>query len=78
MECLVAWIREAPFDERVHGTDDGVRVTWGLSGTASGPLGGYFAKMMDGWVGADYEDGLARLKQVAESVPAGELPTVFA
>jgi hypothetical protein len=51
---------------------DGVRVTWGLSGTASGPLGGYFAKMMDGWVGADYEDGLARLKLVAESVPAGE------
>jgi len=51
---------------------DGVRVTWGLSGTASGPLGGYFAKMMDGWVGADYEDGLLRLKQVAASVPAGE------
>jgi hypothetical protein len=47
-------------------------VTWGLSGTASGPLGGYFAKMMDGWVGADYEDGLVRLKQVAASVPAGE------
>ena len=51
---------------------EGVRVTWGLSGTAAGPLGGYFAKMMDGWVGADYEDGLARLKQVAESAPAGE------
>ena len=51
---------------------DGVRVTWGLSGTAAGPLGGYFAKMMDGWVGADYEDGLARLKKVAEAVPAGE------
>ncbi|MBT8450516.1 MAG: SRPBCC family protein [Deltaproteobacteria bacterium] len=51
---------------------DGVVVTWGLSGTAAGPLGGYFAKMMDGWVGADYEDGLARLKQVAESAPAGE------
>ena len=51
---------------------DGVRVTWGLSGTAAGPLGGYFAKMMDGWVGADYEDGLARLKQVVESLPADE------
>ncbi len=51
---------------------DGVRVTWGLSGTAAGPLGGYFAKMMDGWVGADYEDGLARLKKVAESLPVGE------
>lgn len=53
-------------------TGDGVRVTWGLSGTAAGPLGGYFAKMMDGWVGADYEDGLARLKKVTESAPAGE------
>jgi len=51
---------------------DGVRVTWGLSGTASGVLGGYFAKMMDGWVGADYEDGLARLKKLAEALPAGE------
>jgi hypothetical protein len=51
---------------------DGVRVTWGLSGTADGPLGGYFAKMMDGWVGTDYEDGLARLKKVAEAVPGAE------
>lgn len=46
---------------------DGVRVTWGLGGTAKGVLGGYFAKMMDGWVGADYEDGLARLKKVSEA-----------
>jgi carbon monoxide dehydrogenase subunit G len=51
---------------------DGVRVTWGLSGTAAGPLGGYFAKMMDGWVGTDYEDGLSRLKAVIESAPAGQ------
>ena len=46
---------------------NGTLVTWGLSGRTSGPLGGYFAKMMDGWVGADYEDGLARLKQLLES-----------
>jgi hypothetical protein len=51
---------------------EGVRVTWGLSGSTSGPLGGYFAKMMDGWVGADYADGLERLKDVVESAPAGE------
>lgn len=49
---------------------EGTQVTWGLSGTTSGPLGGYFAKMMDGMVGQDYEDGLARLKQVVESAPA--------
>lgn len=46
---------------------DGTKVTWGLSGTATGPLGGYFAVMMDGMVGADYEDGLQRLKKVVES-----------
>jgi len=51
---------------------EGVKVTWGLKGTTSGPLGGYFAKMMDGWVGADYEDGLARLKKVVEAQPADE------
>jgi hypothetical protein len=28
--------------------------------------------MMDGWVGADYEDGLARLKKVIEAQPADE------
>ena len=53
---------------------EGVRVTWGLSGTTSGPLGGYFAMMMDDWVGADYEDGLARLKEVAEALPPAEAP----
>jgi ribosome-associated toxin RatA of RatAB toxin-antitoxin module len=51
---------------------EGVEVTWGLTGTTSGVLGGYFARMMDDWVGADYEDGLARLKDVAEALPAGE------
>ena len=51
---------------------EGVQVTWGLTGTTSGPLGGYFAKMMDGWVGADYEDGLSRLKDVVEALPVGE------
>ena len=53
---------------------EGVRVTWGLSGTASGVLGGYFAKMMDDWVGPDYEDGLARLKKVVEEAPPAEDP----
>lgn len=48
----------------------GTKVTWGLTGTTTGALGGYFAKMMDGWVGKDYEDGLARLKEVIESAPA--------
>jgi hypothetical protein len=50
-------------------TAEGVRVTWGLHGIASGPLGGYVAKMMDHWVGADYEAGLAGLKRVTEALP---------
>jgi len=56
-------------DWTFEASGEGVRVTWGLSGTASGPLGGYFAKMMDGWVGADYDE---RLKQLAEGLPVGE------
>ena len=47
----------------------GTKVTWGLTGTASGALGGYFASMMDGMLGPDYEDGLQRLKVVVESTP---------
>ncbi len=49
---------------------EGTKVTWGLSGRANGALGGYFAAMMDRMLGADYEDGLARLKQVVESTPS--------
>ena len=48
---------------------DAVRVIWGLSGTAEGAMGGYFAKMMDGWVGKDYEQGLLRLKEHVENMP---------
>lgn len=47
--------------------DDGTQVTWGLEGTATGPIGGYFAIMIDDWVGSDYEDGLRRLKHVVEA-----------
>ena len=49
-----------------------MKVTWGLTGTTPVLLGGYFARMMDDWVGADYEDGLARLKEVVEAQATGE------
>ena len=49
---------------------DGVLVTWGLTGTADGLLGGYFASMMDGWVGTTYEDGLLRLRDYVQGLPA--------
>ena len=48
---------------------DGTKVTWGLTGEAAGPLGGYFAMMIDGMLGTLYEDGLSRLKDVVESKP---------
>ena len=47
----------------------GTKVTWGLTGEATGALGGYFASMIDGMLGPDYEDGLRRLKGVVESAP---------
>ena len=49
-----------------------MKVTWGLTGTTRGLLGGYFARMTDDWVGGDYEDGLVRLKEVVEAQATGE------
>ncbi len=57
---------KATADWTFEPSGDGVQVTWGMSGTAGGPIGGYFALMMDDWVGADYEDGLSRLKALLE------------
>lgn len=48
-------------------TDTGERVTVMVHGTARGPLGGYFACMMDDRIGPAYEIGLRRLKEHAES-----------
>lgn len=45
----------------------GTRVVWGMRGEASGPVGGLMATQMDGFVGPDYEDGLARLKRHLEN-----------
>ena len=53
---------------------EGVLVTWGLHGKTTGPLGGYIAPKMDDWVGADYEEGLARLKVVAEGMDSSRAP----
>jgi hypothetical protein len=45
----------------------GTRVTWGLVADMGGsPVGRYMGLMMDRWVGADYERGLARLKATVE------------
>ena len=46
--------------------DSGTRVTWSFDANMDTMLGRYMGLMMDKWVGADYESGLARLKELAE------------
>ncbi len=45
---------------------NGTRVTWAFDANLDNLVGRYMGLMMDRWVGADYENGLARLKEVAE------------
>ena len=45
----------------------GTNVTWGLvADMGNNPVGRWMGLMMDRWVGADYEKGLATLKSVVE------------
>lgn len=60
----------------IHRAPSGSRVTWGFDtdvseeqGFFGALLGRYFGLMLDRWVGADYEQGLAALKAFAESLP---------
>jgi hypothetical protein len=48
-------------------TDHGTHVTWVFDANMDTMLGRYMGLMMDNWVGADYERGLARLKELAEN-----------
>ena len=57
---------------------DGVQLTWGFDtdlvegqGLFGGVLARYFGLFFDKWIGGDYEQGLASLKSLAESLPAG-------
>ncbi len=43
------------------------KATWGMKGTMPKPLGGYMVGMMDGWLGPDFEKGLAGVKRLAEA-----------
>lgn len=50
--------------------DGGSRVTWGFDTDFAGSyLCRYFGLLLDRLVGADYEDGLARLKRLLEAAP---------
>ena len=47
---------------------DGTEVTWGLvSNLGINPVARWMGLMLDNWIGADYEKGLANLAAVAES-----------
>ena len=47
--------------------DEGTRVTWGLdSDMGNNPVSRWFGLMLDGFVGADYERGLERLREAVE------------
>jgi hypothetical protein len=46
---------------------DGTRVTWGLnSDMGNNPIGRWFGLALDGFVGTDYERGLAQLQAAVE------------
>ncbi|MCG8561987.1 MAG: SRPBCC family protein [Hyphomicrobiales bacterium] len=46
----------------------GTKVTWGFNtDVGANPLMRWMGLMFDRWVGADYEDGLGRLKKLVES-----------
>lgn len=47
-------------------TDRGTHLTWSFDANLDSMVGRYMGLMMDKWVGADYERGLARLKELAE------------
>lgn len=46
---------------------NGTKATWGMKGTMPKPMGGFMVGMMDGWLGPDFEQGLAGVKREAEA-----------
>ena len=61
MGTAVAWITLDPASE-------GTEVTWGFStDMGMNPVSRWMGLMMDNWVGADYQDGLNRLKALVEA-----------
>ncbi len=60
----------ATFD--LEGFDGGTRITWGFkTDLGNNPFMRWMGLMFDGWIGKDYEEGLAHLKTLAEK-PAAE------
>ncbi len=60
----------ATFD--LEAFDGGTKITWGFStDLGNNPFMRWMGLMFDGWIGKDYEQGLASLKELAEK-PAAE------
>lgn len=50
-------------------TDNGVKVTWAVTGELDYPVGRVFGFFMDNMLGPTFEKGLANLKKVSEQQP---------
>jgi hypothetical protein len=50
-------------------TETGTRVTWRNTGELPWPIGRYFGLAVEGMLGGQYEEGLASLKRLCESLP---------
>lgn len=61
---------------RLDPLPEGTRVTWVfLTDLGFNPVDRYLGLLLPRWIGADYEQGLANLKRLAESLPAGDWST---
>lgn len=61
---------EASFE--LEAVDGGTHVTWAFdTDLGNNPIARYFGLMFDKWIGADYEKGLGKLKEIMEQGNAG-------
>lgn len=64
-------VADAHFE--IDAVDAGTRVTWGFrTDLGLNPVARYFGLLMDGFVGKDYDEGLASLKALVETLPEAE------
>ena len=60
---------------RLEPVGEQTEVTWVFdTELGNNPISRYMGLMMDTWIGADYEEGLANLRQLAASLPQSPLP----
>jgi uncharacterized protein YndB with AHSA1/START domain len=69
IEYTLAFVGTAPAAGTIemNKTDKGTEVVWTLAGEMDGLAGKMFVPMMDSMVGADFQEGLAKLKRLVET-----------